>query len=103
LITKIKNKMAKKVKRDKYLLRSLEIMGFELSDSADFSLDTERDLDALISETKYYISDTEASIQEIAEGLENGKKFLETLISIKKQMLVEEYKDLNPNVEIFSV
>lgn len=84
------------MKRDKYLIRSLDFLELKFDEAA-----SESDIDSAISENKEAISKMENIIEDAKDVIESANYNLDLLSEIKHQMKIERYKELNPGKEIF--
>lgn len=93
-------------KRCEYIQKALKFLGLNYEGS--YPLQTIEDLNVLIANKELDIESMEGVIerskQVIEEAkihLENSENDLSLLNSIKHQVEVEEYKDLNPDLDIY--
>lgn len=89
--------------KDKYLERALKSLNIKINDSnyTDKTIENANDIDDCINSVEQLKDSLEYQIIEVKETLiqlEQDKKLLET---IKHQIKVERYKELNPNREVF--
>ena len=91
------------MKRDKFVKKALETLELAVEGEVieGIELNTEKDLDAIISEFKTLIISGESNIEQLKDSVKNCKEQLEILQTIKHQIKVEEYKELNPRHKVF--
>ena len=66
-------------------------------------LNTMSDLELMVSDAKKLLVDIDIEISELEESKEEINQHLENLSSLKNQIDIEEYKELNPGKNIIKV
>lgn len=84
-------------KQDKYLKRAISSIGvnFGCEEPKD-----EKELDSIIKEFEQQIESAKNQLEELKYSIETADLQLDLVYSLKRQMLVEKYKELNPKHEI---
>ena len=88
-------------KRNKHIQKALDSFGIKWNENGENELNTTKDLDFIISERKILLRDAENGIEELKETIEILKNQISILENLKQQTLVEEYKELNPDKNVF--
>ena len=88
-------------KRNKHIQKALDSFGINWNEDGENELNTIKDLDFIISERKILLRDAENGIEELKETIEILKNQISILENLKQQTLLEEYKELNPDKNVF--
>ena len=88
-------------KRDKYIQKALDFLGLTWNESGIYELNSVKDIDFILSERKGLLLQCENGIEDLKESIQILNEQIQNLENIKKQTIVEEYKDLNPNADVF--
>lgn len=92
--------------KDKYLSKALKTLGWELDEG--LNIKSKKDLEKIINESSVSIEEMDQIIFDMEEIIEKAKRTkekhkanIEEAKNLIYQMEVEEYKELNPGIDIF--
>ena len=89
-------------RRHRLIKKALESLGWSWEDDS-YELNTIKDIDNIIWEAKDSLSQIENIRADLDESDELMKKSIEEMETLKNQIEIEEYKELNPKADVFKL